>query len=105
MMSESRRKFSKEYKLRAVERSYQAESISGLAKELGIRTPLLYRWRSELLKHEESSFSGHGTERLSPEEAQIRLLEKALRIKDQELEILKKAIGIFSMSDRTSTGS
>ena len=104
-MSKPRRKFDKSFKLRAVELSYECESIKVLADELGIRAELLYRWRTELSKHQEKSFPGEGRVALSPEEARIALLEKQLREKDQELEILKKAIGIFSVRDRKSMNS
>ena len=46
-MGKTRRKFDREYKLRAVELSYEKENIKQLGFELGIRPELIYRWRSE----------------------------------------------------------
>ena len=101
-MATKRKKFDKTFKLRAVELSYERESIKDLADELGIRASLIYRWRSELSTDKEKSFPGEGNKAQSPEEAEISLLKKALRDKELELEILKKAIGIFSTRDGKS---
>lgn len=105
IMSTLRRKFTREFKLRAIELSYERESIVALAQELGIRPALLYRWRSEFKSDTSGSFPGEGKESLSPEALENRQLKKALRDKELELEILKKAIGIFSARDGRSMNS
>ncbi|RMG20903.1 MAG: transposase [Bacteroidetes bacterium] len=97
-MSKPRKRFDKNFKLRTVARSYECKNMKDLAQELGIRVELIYRWRSELSSHKEKSFPGEGKVALSPEEARIALLEKQLRQKEQEIEILKKAIGNYSQS-------
>lgn len=99
-MPKPRRKFDRKFKLRTVEKSYECESIADLAREMGLSPNLIYRWRAELSTHQDQSFPGEGKAVLSPEEAEKVLLRKRLREKEQELEILKKAIGIFSKSDR-----
>lgn len=104
-MSKSRRTFNREYKLRAIELSYERESIAELAKELGVRAELIYRWRSEFKADKTGSFPGEGKESLSPEALENRRLTKALKEKELELEILKKAIGIFSVRDGKSMNS
>jgi|BogFormECP03_OM2_1039629.scaffolds.fasta_scaffold38457_1 transposase len=45
MTDESVRLFSREYKLAALERMLAGESVSALARELGIRPKYLYQWR------------------------------------------------------------
>ena len=40
------RSFSREFKLKVVERMEAGENVSALARELDIRRPLLYRWRN-----------------------------------------------------------
>jgi transposase len=102
-MSKPRRKFSREFKLRAIELSYERTSVTLLAKELDVRPELIYRWRSELKADKSGSFPGEGNESLSPEAQENRQLKKALKDKELELEILKKAIGIFSKRDGIST--
>jgi transposase-like protein len=71
-----------------------------LADELGINRDRLYKWRSEFARHGESSFPGHGVERPSDEGRQVKELQKKLRNTELELEILKKAIAVFSKIDR-----
>lgn len=47
-MSKTRRQFGKAYKLEAVRRSDEpGVKVSAVARELGIRPEILYRWRSE----------------------------------------------------------
>ena len=55
-MGKARRKFDREYKLRAVELSYEMENIKQLGFELGIRPELIYLWRSELAAKPAISF-------------------------------------------------
>ena len=80
--------------------SYERESVKALASELGIRAERLYKWRAEFAEHGEASFQGHGVERLSEEGKQVKELQKKLRNTEMELEILKKAIAVFSKIDR-----
>jgi transposase len=65
-----------------------------IARELGVRVKLLYRWRSESAELEGEAFPGHGNRAgLEGENAQLR--REVARL-EQEREILKKALGIFS---------
>lgn len=103
-MSKRRKKFTKEFKLRAIELSYERETVQALGKELGINPNLIYRWRRQFEKDPSRSFPGEGNKAQNPEEKKVSELEKRLAEKEMELQILKKAIGIFSKSDRKSTG-
>lgn len=98
-MGKSRKQYDKNFKLRTVELSYEDRSITSLAQELGISVGLIYRWRSELSANRATSFPGQGKASISPEDTQIALLRKELSDKEQELEILKKAMGLFSRRD------
>jgi len=100
MNMKSKRKYDRSFKERAVKMSYERENIKDLASELGISSDRIYKWRSEYRVHGELSFSGHGVERLSEEDKRVKELEKKLRTTEMELEILKKAIAIFSKTDR-----
>ena len=79
--------------------SYDRDSIKDLARELGISSERLYKWRAEYAQHGSASFQGHGVERLSEEGKRVKALEKELRNTKLELEILKKAIAVFSKID------
>ena len=97
-MGKSKRQYNNEYKAEAVRLSYQRENIKELADELGIHVQRIYKWRA----------MDRGTERMkvSPvkkqEEQEIKELRKALKNAQLELEILKKAVHIFSKSDGKS---
>ena len=102
-----RRRFDKQFKLEVVQRSLDEDiTLKQLSEELDIRVQTLSRWRREYLDSGEAvSFPGHGVEKLTEEQKENKRLKKALAEKELELEILKKAIGIFSKRDRTFTGS
>ena len=76
------------------------DNISELARELGIKVTLLYKWRKENEEFGEGSFPGKGNFKLTPEQEKIQELEKKLKDAEIERNILKKAIGIFSKSGR-----
>ncbi len=100
-MSLFRRNFSKEQKLEIVKQSLEVgANLEDLAAQYKVHVNTLYKWRREYLKHEESSFPGHGNKIMSAEEQEIARLKKQLREAELEKEILKKALGIFSSPDR-----
>ena len=75
------RKFTEEYKRSAVERMQTADSIVGLAQELGIRVNLLYKWEAKL--------KGRKAEKaLRPEPPSVSETEQALR---EEIRQLREA--------------
>ena len=76
-----------------------------LAKELEISPALLYRWRRELETKAGTSFPGKGKVIYTLEQAEIHRLKKELLDMQQERDILKKAVGIFSRSDGKYSGS
>jgi transposase len=98
-MKRQRRKFTREFKLNAVELSYTRPSITELASELEIRPELLYRWRSEFASYQGKSFPGNGNPKMTEEESEVARLKKELAEMRMERDILKKAVGIFSKSD------
>jgi transposase len=104
MMPTTRKVYDKEFKERAVKLSYEVASISSLAVDLGVRPELIYRWRSEMSIVDSKRFPGHGNKAMTPEEAEVAKLKRRLADAEMELEILKKAIGIFSRKDGKSTG-
>lgn len=103
MIMKTRRKFDKQFKLEVVRRSLEETDVKTLSKELGIHVGTLSRWRKEFLDSGNAlSFPGNGKEFLTEEQKETKRLKKALAEKELELEILKKAISIFSKRDRTS---
>jgi transposase len=60
MMTQQRQKYDREFKRKAVELSFARGNGKEIAKELGIRPELLYRWRREYQRYENNSFPGQG---------------------------------------------
>lgn len=92
-MSKTRKQFTREYKLETVRLSYQRKHVVELAKELGLRPALIYRWRSEFSVTGENSFPGNGHSR-EPEDELTRLRRELAEVR-MERDILKKAVAIF----------
>ena len=91
-----RKVFDKAFKENAVKLGRQRKNQSDLAKDLGISRFLLNKWIKESDEYGVASFPGRGIERLTEEQRKIKDLERSLKERELELEILKKAIAIFS---------
>lgn len=97
---EQRRQFTKEFKAEAVELALRSnKAMIEIAGDLGIRPELLYRWKSEYKANKEQAFPGSGHLH-DPEEEQVRRLERELISTQEERDILKKALAIFSKAPR-----
>lgn len=99
-MTQERKLYDAAFKRQAVELSKDRKNLSELARELGIQVTLLYKWRKEFDVFQAGSFPGNGNLKLTPEQERIRELEKKLQDVELEHSILKKAIAIFSKTDR-----
>ena len=88
------------FKTKAVELSNERSNMTELARELGIRIAMLYKWRKDYEKFGSGSFPGKGTLKQTLEQKIISDLEAKLKDAELERDILKKAIGIFSKSGR-----
>lgn len=98
-----RRKYSREFKLKAIELSELKGDVQGVAADLDIRAELLHRWKREFIAKEQKSFPGNGTQIHSEQELELKRLKRELADTRMERDILKKAISIFSKNDRTYT--
>jgi len=96
-MEEIRRQYSEEFKKDAVSHSLTSEkTVEEVARDLGIAHSNLRRWRAQYSKNGELAFPGKGKQRLTPQEEEIRRLKKELDEVQQERDILKKALAIFT---------
>ncbi len=97
---DNRRQFTREFKIEAVELLLSGEKKgTEVARNLGIRAELLYRWKRDYLDNQGHSFPGTG-HLADPEDERIRKLERELASVTEERDILKKAMAIFSRSPR-----
>ncbi len=94
-MGEKNRHFSREFKRDAVQLvTEKGMPVGKVARELDIHPNLLHGWRRRYLANGDKAFMGKG--RVTPEEAEIRGLRKALEKVKEERDILKKALAVFS---------
>lgn len=75
--------------------------VAQVARELGISDSAIHGWRRELAERGEEAFPGKGHQTALEEEN--RRLKRELERVQQERDILKKAISIFSREPRRST--
>jgi transposase len=73
-----------------------------IEKELGLYQGSLRHWRKEVKADAANAFPGTG--HLKPLEAENLRLRRELAIAQEERDILKKAVAIFSKKPKTSTG-
>lgn len=93
-----------EFKQKAVELSYARSNVKQVCEDLDIIPSVLYRWRKELQQYGKNSFPGRGKPKMSDQEKEIARLQKELKEAKLERDILKKAISIFSKSDKKNIG-
>ncbi len=91
----TRRKYTKEFKEEAVRLSESNGSKSQVARDLGIHMSMLRRWKLELQEEGKKAFSGK-----NPRDEEMTQLKRENRRLQEEVEILKKAVGIFSIHPR-----
>jgi transposase len=94
-VAKTRRRYTREFKIEAVRLlETSGKSVSQIERELGIGQGNLWRWKRKFGSDREQATSGPGGR--TPEQEQIRALERENEILRQERDILKKAVAIFS---------
>jgi transposase len=102
MGPEHRKTYSKEFKEQAVELAETSgKPIYEIAKDLGIHHSVLSRWCREKRENGSRSFPGQGNRQPGTElEEEILKLKKELHTVTMERDILKKAVAIFSQTEK-----
>ncbi len=85
-MSQKRRKYSPEFRARALELLESCSSVSGLARELGIRRKWLYEWRNQA--QAKAAKAGEGAKVTESTEPAADRESEALRLRIADLERL-----------------
>ena len=105
-MSKLRKKYTREEKLEVVKLSLEEnQSVKEIASRFEVSENTIYNWRNAYLKDKTGAFPGKGKKVLSESERRIAELERENRELKLERDILKKAVGIFSKSDRKFSNS
>lgn len=88
-----RKSFTAEFKREAVRLAKERGSIRAVARDLGVSANSLQTWKKQLELTPENAFPGNG----NPRDKETAQLQRELRLLKEENEILKKAVGIFSI--------
>jgi len=98
-MSSTRRKYTREFKIEAAKLSYNSDKpVEEIAEKLGVSQSSLNRWRKEYRTDPDQAFPGNG--QLKERDGEVARLKKELNQAQMENEILKKAVAIFTRSQR-----
>ena len=90
-----RRTFTREFKEEAVRMVTEGgHRLSEVSRDLGLDPKLIPRWRAALEQEGPEAFPGKGHQK--PEEEELRRLRRENARLQEEREILKKALAIFS---------
>lgn len=98
-MSDKRyREYSREFKLEALALLKRGDKTAGqIERELGITPGLLVKWRARYqILEKEGQAAQLGPNDMAAANAEIRRLQRELAAAEEEREILKKALNIFS---------
>jgi len=85
------RRYTKEFRRRAVERLQSCDNIVALSQELGVHRRLLYQWRDQSEAFE-SAESPPGSSRESTLRKEISQLQRVLAEKTLEVDFFKGAL-------------
>jgi len=92
----TRGQYSREFKIEAVRLLDRGEKPSSeLARQLGVKRTLLYRWRDAVRTKGEAAFRGSGRP-VADQEQDVTRLRRELKRVTEERDILKKAAAYFA---------
>jgi transposase len=95
MKTEKRQVYTAEFKREAVRLvTHQGYGVSEAARNLGINTNMLGRWKRQVEAQETGAVAGNG--RRSPEQEELEQLRKENKRLRMERDILKKTVSFFA---------
>lgn len=89
----TRKSYTEEFKRGAVHLAKERGNFRAAARDLGVSINTLQNWAKQLEQSPENAFPGHG----NPRDKEFVQLQRELRRLKEENEILKKAVGIFTV--------
>ena len=101
-MGMSRRVFTREFKVAAVNELKSGKPLGFVARRLEISVNTLARWRRELDKHPTKAFSGHGKRML--DDSREAALERKIGQQQMEIDFLKKLVRTFEEQQEAESG-
>jgi transposase len=98
-MAKVQKVYTREFKEEAVQLAQTSgKPITQIARELGISDASIHQWRKEFAQQGKDAFPGSGHQ--TPLEEENRRLRRELERVQQERDILKKAVSIFSRESK-----
>ena len=91
-----RKQYTDEFKREAVRLAKERGNLAQVARDLGIHDTLLQRWKKRLETCPERPFPGNG----NPQDPEMAQIKRELARLQEENQILKKAVGIFTKAPR-----
>jgi transposase len=88
-----RKSYTEEFKREAVRLAKERGNIKAVSRDLGISGNTLQNWKKQLEQTPENAFPGNG----NPRDRETAQLQRENRRLKEENEILKKAVGIFTV--------
>jgi transposase len=101
-MEMSRRVFTREFKLAAINELESGKTVGYVARRLEVHPNVLYRWRREFKKQPTAAFSGQGKKMLA--ESREAELERKIGQMAMENDFLKKLLRTFEEQRAASNG-
>jgi len=96
---EQRRRYDRQFKIEVVRLvTEEGRKAVEVARDLDIHDNLIYLWKKQLSEDPKEAFPGHGN--LKSSAAELRQLQRRLADVEEERDILKKALAIFSRKPR-----
>jgi transposase len=95
----SNKQYGKDYKISVVQMLKEGKTVAELSRELDIHPNQLYAWKSKYDKQGEKAFIGKGNL------TEATQMQRKIRNLEMEVEILKKALSIFSKDAVTEWSS
>lgn len=113
-MAAMKKHYTEAFKRQTVIESYRCDNLPQFREDLGISNSMMYRWRNQYPDLRPKAFVESSVVRTAAEasrgvssgslgrtlEEQLAQLRQKLAVVEQERDILKKAIGIFSNPPR-----
>jgi transposase len=97
--SRKRRRYDRAFKLEAIRLvTEEKQRVTEVARQLGIHPNQIHNWKRRFAEEKEYAFLGQG--RLTPEQEELRRLQRENADLREERDILKKAMAIFSSRRR-----
>jgi transposase-like protein len=87
--------YTEAYKREAVAKAKTRGNVSQTARELGVSNKSLHEWIKQFSEPKALNINEASAQELA---ARVRELEKQLSVREAQIEVLKKAIGIVSQN-------